>query len=167
MHHQRIALISLPLLQRQRPIWRLCCTRRDTRSRRCTRTMLFWHGGAKRCLEGMKIAPPNPTFLAPIGHGFMSSWHNAISRPHLVLKPCKQRVQTTNKLMVWFQCRAGLADGAVIFCQVTQQKLMLLAMAGSQWEIGWVGVKFQIQTSTKIPLESSHHGLSIDVIKIW
>jgi hypothetical protein len=33
----------------------------------------FCHGGTKRCLEEVKIAPPNPTFLAPIGHGVMWS----------------------------------------------------------------------------------------------
>jgi hypothetical protein len=43
---------------------------------------------------------------------------------------------------------------------------MLLAMAGSRWEIGWFGVNFGAQTSTKIPLESSDQGLSIGVIKM-
>jgi hypothetical protein len=82
------------------------------------RMMLFCHGGAKRCLEEVKIAPTNPTFLAPIGHGVMSSLHSAISQPHPALKPYEQRVQTMtmNKLMVWFQRRAGLADGAENFC---------------------------------------------------
>ncbi len=166
MHHQRIALTSLPLLQRQQPIWCLCCTRRNTRSRQCMQTMLLCHGGAKRCLEGVKIAPTNPTFLAPIGHGVLSSWHNAISQPHSVLKSYKQRVQTMNKLMVWFQRRAGLADGAVIFCEGHRKKLMLLAMAGSRWEIVSFGVNFWTQTSTKIPLESSDQGLPIGVIKM-
>ncbi len=105
--HQRIALTSLPLLWSQQPIWCLCRTRRDTRSRRCMWTMLFCHGGTERCLEEVKIAPTNPTFLALIGHGVMLSWHNAISWPHPVLKPCEQIVQTMNKLMVWFQRRAG------------------------------------------------------------
>ncbi len=59
-----------------------------------------------------------------------------------------------------------LADGAVIFLWRTQQKLMLLAIAGSQGENGWFGVKFQTQTSTMIPLESSDQGLSIGVIKM-
>ncbi len=44
-------------------------------------TMLFCHGGAERCLEEVKIAPINPTFLAPIGHGVMSS-HTAPSANH-------------------------------------------------------------------------------------
>jgi hypothetical protein len=42
---------------------------------------------------------------------------------------------------------------------------MLLAIAGSGGENSWFGVEFQTQTSTKIPLESSDQGLSIDVIK--
>jgi hypothetical protein len=61
--------------------------------------------------------------------------------------------------MLWFQRRAGLADGAVNF--------HLLAMAGSRWEIGLFGVKFWTQTSTKIPLESSDQELLIGVIQIW
>jgi hypothetical protein len=73
MHHQRIAQTSLPLLQRQQPIWRLCHTRRNTRSRLCMRTMLFCHGSAERCLEEVKIAHTYPTFLAPIRHGVMLS----------------------------------------------------------------------------------------------
>jgi hypothetical protein len=44
---------------------------------------------------------------------------------------------------------------------------MLLAIAGSQWETSWFEVEFQTQMSTKIPLESSHQGLPIDVIQIW
>ncbi len=47
----------------------------------------------------------------------------------------------------------------------TYQKLMLLAIAGSGGQNGWFGVKFQTQTSTKIPLEISDQGLSIGVIK--
>jgi hypothetical protein len=43
---------------------------------------------------------------------------------------------------------------------------MLLAIAGSRWETSWFEVKFQTQTSTKIPLESSHQGLFISVIQI-
>ncbi len=50
--------------------------------------------------------------------------------------------------------------------QRTQQKLMLLSIAGSWGENSWFGVKFQTQTSTKIPLESSDQGLFIDVIKM-
>jgi hypothetical protein len=41
----------------------------------------FCHGSAKRCLEEVKIAPINPTFLAPIRHGVMSS-HTAPSADH-------------------------------------------------------------------------------------
>jgi hypothetical protein len=47
----------------------------------------------------------------------------------------------------------------------TQQKLMLLAIAGLGGENSWFGVKFQTQTLTKILLESSDQGLSINVIK--
>jgi hypothetical protein len=81
MHHWCITLTSLPLLQMQRPIWCLRRTRRDTRPRRCTRAMLFCQGSAERCLEEVKIAPPNPTFLETIGHGVMSS-HTAPSADH-------------------------------------------------------------------------------------
>jgi hypothetical protein len=42
---------------------------------------------------------------------------------------------------------------------------MLLAIAGSGGKNSWFRVKFQTQTSTKIPLESSDQGLSINVIK--
>jgi hypothetical protein len=70
-----------------------------------------------------------------------------------------------DKLMVWFQRRVGLADGAVKFCEGHRKKLMLLAMAGSRWEIGWFGVNFWTQTTTKIPLENSDQELSIGVIK--
>jgi hypothetical protein len=81
MHHRHIALTSSPLLQRQQPIWHLCRTRCGTRSRRCMRMMHFCHGGAKRCLEEVKIAPTNPTVLEPIGHGVRSS-HTAPSANH-------------------------------------------------------------------------------------
>jgi hypothetical protein len=47
-----------------------------------------------------------------------------------------------------------------------RQKLELAATLGSRWENGWFGIKFQTQTSTKIPLESSDQGLSIGVIKM-
>jgi hypothetical protein len=43
---------------------------------------------------------------------------------------------------------------------------MLLAIAGSRWENVWFEVKFQTQTSTEIPLESSDQGLSIGVIEM-
>jgi hypothetical protein len=48
----------------------------------------------------------------------------------------------------------------------TYQKLVLLSIAGSGGQNSWFGVKFQTQTSTKIPLESSDQGLSISVIKM-
>ncbi len=60
----------------------------------------------------------------------------------------------------------GLADGTVNFVRDTE-KLMLRAMAGSQWEVGWFGVNFLTQTSTRILLESSDQGLLISVLKIW
>jgi hypothetical protein len=160
MHHWRIALTSAPLLQRQRPIWRLCRTRRHTRSRRCMPTMLFCHGSAERCLEQVKIAPTNPTFLAPIGHGVCrhdttpSADHTRRSSNH---EQIDGMVSAPGGLG-WWHCK---------FLWGTQKKLMLLAMAGSRWEIGWFGVNFWTQTSTKIPLESSDQGLSIGVIKIW
>jgi hypothetical protein len=67
--------------------------------------------------------------------------------------------------MVLFQRRAGSADGAVNCCGGHIKKLMLLAIAGPGGQNSWFGVKFQTQTSTKIPLESSDQRLSIDVMK--
>ncbi len=151
MHHQCITVTSLPLLQRQRPIWRLCCTRRNTRSRRCMRTMLFCHGSAKRWLEEVKITPTNPTFLEPIGHGVTSS-HTAPSGDHT------WRWDHTNReFKPWTNWGYVSAPGGVgwwrcDFLWRTQQNLMLLAIAGSWWENVWFGVKSQPQTPTKIPL---------------
>ncbi len=105
MHHWCIALTSLPLLQRQRPIWRLCRTRRNTRSRWCMRTMLFCHGGAKRCLEEVKIAPTNPTFLEPIGHGVTSS-HTAPSADHT-----RHWNHTNRKFKPWTNWWYGFSAG--------------------------------------------------------
>ncbi len=166
MHHRRIALTSSPLLQRQQPIWCLCRTHRNTTSRRCMETMLFCHGSAKRCLEKVKIAPINPTFLAPIGHGVMLS-HTAPSANHT------RRLKHTNReFKPWTNWRYGFSAGRgwlmalCIFVEDTAN-LMLLALAGSQWETSRFKVNFQTQTSTKIPLESSHQELSIGVIQIW
>jgi hypothetical protein len=39
--------------------------------------------------------------------------HSAISQPRLALKPYCQLVHGLNSLLVWFQRRVGLADGAV------------------------------------------------------
>jgi hypothetical protein len=71
----------------------------------------------QKVLRGGENSPTKPTFLAPIGHGLMLSWHNAISQPHPTLKPYKQRVQSMNKLMVWFQRWTELDDGTVNFCE--------------------------------------------------
>jgi hypothetical protein len=55
-------------------------------------TMLFCHGGAKRCLEEVKIAPTNPTFLAPIGHG---TWCYVImTQHHQPTTPGAETIQT-------------------------------------------------------------------------
>ena len=35
------------------------------------------------------------------GHGFLSSGHSTISRPHMALKRYEQRVHNMNELMVW------------------------------------------------------------------
>jgi hypothetical protein len=158
MHHQRIALTSSPLLQRQQLIWCLCRTLRNTTSRQCMRTMFFCHGGAERCLVEVKIAPTNPTFLAPIGHGVMLS-HTAPSANHT------RRLNHTNReFKPWTNWRYSFSARRVgwwrcEFLWRTQQKPMLLAIAGSRWETSWFEVEFQTQTSTKIPLESSHQGL--------
>ena len=143
MHHQCIALTSLPLLRRQQPIWHLCHTRRNTRPRPCTRAMLFCHGGAKRCLEEVKIAPPSPTILEPIGHGVMSS-HTAPCQP---TTPGAETILTES-------LNHELIDGIVSApggvgwwrCELlwrTYQKLMLLAIAGSGGQNSWFGVNFR------------------------
>jgi hypothetical protein len=166
MHHWCIALTSLPLLQRQQPIRSLCRTRHDTRPRRCTWMMFFCHGGTKRCLEEVKIVPPHPTFLEPVGHGAMSH-----TQRHQPTTPSAETIPTKSSNHELIDGMVS-APGGVGWCHCeflwsTQQKLMLLAIAGSRWENSWFGVKFQTQLSTKIPLESSHQGLFIGVIQIW
>jgi hypothetical protein len=52
--------------------------------------------------------------MAVVGHGVLSYGHSTISLPCLSLTRYKQRVNNMNKLMIWFQCWAGSADGAVI-----------------------------------------------------
>jgi hypothetical protein len=42
---------------------------------------------------------------------------------------------------------------------------MLLAMAGSKWEIGWFGINFWTQASINIQLETSDQGLLIVVMR--
>jgi hypothetical protein len=165
MHHQCITLTSSPLLQRQQPIWHLCRTCRDTRSRRCMRTMLFCHGGAERCLEEVKIAPTNPTFSEPTDMVLRChTQHHQLTTPGAETIPTESSNHEQFDGMVsapsgvgWWHCN---------FLWRTQQKQMLLAIAGSRWENVWFGVKFQTQTSTKIPLESSDQGLSIGGIKM-
>jgi hypothetical protein len=39
--------------------------------------------------------------------------HSTISQPHPLLKPYHQFVHGLKSLLVWFQCRVWLADGAV------------------------------------------------------
>jgi hypothetical protein len=120
----------------------------------------------RKVLEGGENSPHQSNLFGADRTWCYVVTHSAISQPHPVLKPYQQRVQTMNKLMVWFQHRAGLADGAVIFLWRTQQTLMLLAIAGSRWENVWFGVKIQTKTSTKIPLKSSEQGLSIGGTKM-
>ncbi len=167
MHHQRIALTSLPLLQRQQLIWCLCRTHRYTRSRQCTHTMLFCHNGAKRCSEEAKIAPPQSNLL-----GVDQTWcYVVMTQCHQLTTPGAETIQTesSNHSQIndmvsalgragWWRCNFFTRD---------TEKLMLLAIRGSGWEIGWFGVSFLMQTLTKIPLKSSYQGLLIDVIKIW
>ena len=53
------------------------------------RAMFYCRGGAKRCLEGVQIAPRcNLLGVDKIafGHGVKSSGYSTISRPHPVLK---------------------------------------------------------------------------------
>jgi hypothetical protein len=164
VHHQRIALTSSPLLRRQQPIWHLCRTRCDTRPRRCIRAMLFCHGGAKRCLEEVKIAPPIKPFWSRSG---MVLCHH--TQRHQLTTPGAETIPTESS-------NHELIDGIVSLpgrvgwwrCELlrrTYQKLMLLAIAGSGGQNSWFMVKFQTQTSTKIPLESSDQRHFIGVIK--
>jgi hypothetical protein len=79
--------------------------------------MLFLPRQRQKVLGGGENSPHQSNLF-----GADQTWcyvvtHSAISRPHSALKPYQQRVQTMNKLMVWFQRRAELADGAVIFCE--------------------------------------------------
>ncbi len=152
MHHWRIALTSLPLLQRQWPIWCLCRIRHNIRSRRCMRTMLFCHSGTKRCLEEVKIAPTNPNFLAPIRHGVICRH----TQRHQLTTPGTETIPTESsnheQIDGMVSAPGGVGWWRCDFLWRTQQKLMLLLIAGSWWENGWFRVKFQTQTSTKIPL---------------
>ena len=102
---------------------RLHHTSCDVRQKRCIRTMFFCCGGTERWLEEVKIAS-RCNFLCvdkiAIGHGvmFMSLGHSTTrdqSLPRPALKRYEQRVNTINKLIVWFQRWGGSADGAVIF----------------------------------------------------
>ncbi len=126
----------------------------------------FCHGGAKRCLEEVKIAPINPTFLAPIRHGVMSS-HTAPSANHTRAETIPTESSNHELIEGMVSVPGGVGWWRCEFLWRAQQKLMLLAIAGSQWETSWFEVKFQTQTSTKIPLESSYQGLSIGVIQTW
>jgi hypothetical protein len=65
----------------------------------------FCHSGTKRCLEEMKIAPINPTFLAPIGHGVMSS-HTAPSANHT-----RRWNHTNREFKPWTNWRYGFSTG--------------------------------------------------------
>jgi hypothetical protein len=67
-----------------------------------------------------------------------------------------------NNLMVWFQHRAELADGAVFFVEYTAK---IDAASNSRVTMGECLVWGQI-SDPKIPLESSDQGLSIGVIKM-
>ncbi len=142
MHHQCIALTSSPLLQRQQPIWHLCCTCRELDLDGACRQCFFCHGSTKRCLEEVKIAPTNPTFLEPIGHGVTLS-HTAPSADHT-----RRWNHTNREFRPWTIWWYGFSTErswlmALYFLWNTQQKLMLLAIAGSRWENVWFGVKFQ------------------------
>ena len=97
---------------KERPIWRLRCTRYAAIFKGCIWTMFFCRGRAKRCLEELKIAPP-----CNLLHFDKFAGHSAISRPHraLKLKWYYQRVNINYTLLVLFQRLAVSADGAVIF----------------------------------------------------
>ncbi len=70
--------------------------------------------------------------------------------------------------MVWFQRRAGLADGAVSVCEGHRKTD---APSNGRVTIGdwlvWGQFLNPNAMPTKIPLESSDQGLLISFIKIW
>ncbi len=168
MHHQCTTLTSLPLLQRQQPIWCLCCTCRNTRSRRCTRKMLFLPQQCQKVLGGgEKNSPPQSNLL-----GADWTWcYVVMTQRHQPTTPCAKTIQTERfnheQINGMVSAPGGVDWWRCKFSWGTQQKLMLLEMAGSWWEISWFGVNFWTQTSTRIPLESSCQGILIGVIKIW
>ncbi len=155
MHHQRIALTSLPLLQRQQPIWHLCRTCHNTTSRWCMWTMLFLPGQHWKVLGGGENSPPQSNLL-----GADWTWCDVVmTQSHQPTTPGAETIPTESS-------NHELIDGMVSVlgrvgwwgCELlrrTQQKLMLLAIAGSRGANSWFRVKFQTQASTKIPLESS------------
>jgi hypothetical protein len=110
MHHQRIALTSWSLLQRQQPIWCMCPTRCDTLDQDSARRHCFflpqWH---QKVLGEGKNGPPQSNLLG----ANRTWWYIIMTQRHQPTTPGAEtirRVQTMNKLMVWFQHRAGLAD---------------------------------------------------------
>jgi hypothetical protein len=140
----------LPLLQRQQPTWCLGRIRRATRSRLCTRTMLFLPRRRQKVLGGGEISPPWSNLL-----GADRTWCYVImTKRHQPTAPGAETIQTESSNHEQINDMVS-APGGVGWCRCnflwgTQQKWMLLAMAGSWWENGWFGINFRTQTSTKI-----------------
>ncbi len=94
MHHQCIPLTYSPLLQRQQPIWCLCCIHRDTRSRWCMRTMLFlprqhWKmlGGGENSPHQSNISGADLTWCYVVTHSTISWNTRHLNHTNRELKP--------------------------------------------------------------------------------
>jgi hypothetical protein len=106
MRYQRIALILIILFAvavnaATNIVPALHPTQRQTKTMHSG--MLFCRGGAKRCLEEVKIAPQCNLLCASkiaVRHGVMSSGHSTISLPCPALNPYEQRVHTMNEVTV-------------------------------------------------------------------
>jgi hypothetical protein len=105
MHHRRIALTSLPLLQRQQQIWRLCRTHRGTRSRQCMQTTLFLPRRRRKVLREGENSPHQSN---PFGTDWTWCYvvtHSAISQPHRCWN------HTNREFKPWTNWWYGFSDG--------------------------------------------------------
>ncbi len=140
------------------------CTCRNTRSRWCMRTMLFLPWPCQKVPGGGRKRPHQSN---PLGANW--TWCYVVMTQHQQssthgAETIRTESSNHDKINGMVSALGGVGWWHCKFLWGTQKKLMLLAMAESRWEIGWFGVNFCTQTSTKIPLESSDQGLSIDVI---
>ncbi len=120
----------------------------------------------RKVLGGGENSPPQSNLL-----GADRTWcYVLMTQSHQPTTPCAETIPTESSNHELIDGMVSVPGGVgwwhCELLQRTQQKLMLLAIAGSQGENCWFGVKFQTQMSTKILLESSDQGLSIGVIKM-